>query len=134
MERAEGLMPPLSRMVGSAASAYRRIDLDARIEASSGEALTVICLEEAVAALGQALLAIERSPERTPHEPLARAHGIAMWLARSVAPDNPLKAAMTQFYGGLAAAIARNRARASMAEIRQVREDFADLLGAATAA
>lgn len=124
-------MKPISN---SAANAYRRIDLDARIEASSGEALTLICLEEAVAALGQALLAIERSPDATPHEPLARAHGIAMWLAQSVAPENPLRSAMTQFYGGLAAAIARNRAQASSAELRQVREDFTDLLGAAKAA
>ena len=124
-------MIPLSK---SAASTYRRIDLDARIEASSGEDLTLICLEEAVSALGQALIAIRRSPDKTPHEPLARAHSIALWLARSVAPDNPLRAALTQFYGGLAAAIARNRVRASEDELLRVREDFADLLGAAKAA
>lgn len=124
-------MIPLSK---SAASTYRRIDLDARIEASSGEDLTLICLEEAVSALGQALIALQRSPDKTPHEPLARAHGIALWLARSVAPDNPLRVALTQFYGGLAAAIARNRVRASEDELLRVRGDFADLLGAAKAA
>lgn len=124
-------MQPLK---ASAASAYRRIDLDARIEASAGEHLTLICLEEAVASLGQALLALERSPGLTPQEPLARAHGIAMWLARSVAPDNPLKGAMTQFYGGLAATIARNRKEASPSELAQARADFADLLGAAKTA
>lgn len=124
-------MQPLSR---NPASAYRRIDLDARIEASSGENLTLICLEETVAALGQALLALERAPGKVPHEPLARAHGIALWLARSVAPENPLRSAMTLFYGGLAAAISRNRVRASAGELERVREDFADLLAAAKAA
>lgn len=113
------------------AEAYRRVELDARIEASSGEKLTLICLEEAIAALAQALLALERSPDRPPTEPLTRAHGIAVWLARSVAPQNPLYGPMTQFYGGLAAAISRNMRQASMAELAQVREDFADLLAAA---
>ena len=42
-----------------AANAYRRVDLDARIEASTGEDLTRICLEEAVTSLGQAIAAIE---------------------------------------------------------------------------
>ncbi|WP_416229029.1 flagellar protein FliS [Qipengyuania sp. ASV99] len=115
------------------AQAYRRVDLDARIEASTGEKLTLICLEEAISALAQALLALERGRDRSPTEPLSRAHGIAMWLARSVAPQNPLYGPMTQFYGGLAAAIARNMQQASLEELAQVREDFADLLAAAKA-
>ncbi|MEP3422214.1 MAG: hypothetical protein ABJN35_10805 [Erythrobacter sp.] len=115
----------------AAEAAYRRVDLDARIEASSGENLTIICLEEAVSALSQGLLVLDREPDRTPTEPLARAHGIALWLARSVAPDNPLHAAMVQFYGGLATTIMRNMRRTSVAELIQVRDDFSDLLHAA---
>lgn len=114
-----------------AADVYRRVDLDARIEASSGQDLTLICLEEAVAALNQALLALERHPAVTPTAALARAQGIAVWLTRSVAPENPLHGAMTQFYGGLASTIARNMGRASVQEVAQARDDFADLLGAA---
>ncbi len=116
-----------------AEAAYRRVDLDARIEASSSENLTIICLEETVAALGQALLMLEREADRIPGEPLARAHGIALWLARSVAPENPLYSAMTQFYGGLAAAIMGNMRRASIGELTQIRDDFADVLTAAKA-
>ena len=123
-------MQPLAK---NAASTYRRVDLDARIEASSPRDLTLICLEEAVSALGLALVALERDPARPPQEPLARAHGIAMWLARGVAPDNPLRASLMQFYGGLAATIARNRTRASFAELAQVRDDFADVMAAAKA-
>ena len=124
----------MQRLSEKAASAYRRIDLDARIEASSGEDLTLICLEEAVAALGQALHALERSPDQVPHDALARAHGIAMWLARSVAPENPMRTAMVQFYGGLAATITQNRTTPSVRELAQARTDYADLLEAVRSA
>ena len=117
-----------------AEATYRRVDLDARIEASSSENLTIICLEEAVSALGQALLVLEKQPDRMPGEPLARAHGIALWLAGSVAPENPLRDPMIQFYGGLAVTIMRNMRQASFGELAQVRNDFADLLGAAKTA
>ncbi len=116
------------------AAAYRRVDLDARIEASSREHLTLICLEEAVAALAQALLALEREPDRVPSEPLARAQGIAVWLARSVAPENPLYEPMKQFYGGIARTLTRNMRRAYFGELSQVREHFTDLLDAVKAA
>ena len=113
------------------AAAYRRVDLDARIEASASDELTRICLEEAVSALGQAVLALESEPRRAPHEALSRAHGIALWLARSVAADNPLREPLTQFYGGLAATIQRNIAEPQIEQISQARGDFADLFEAA---
>ena len=112
------------------ANVYRRVDMDARIEASANEDLTRICLEEAAAALGQALIALERSPETPPRQPLTRAHGIAIYLARSVAPENPMRRALVQFYGGLADTIGRNMREAHYAEISQARGDFQDLLGA----
>ena len=123
-------MMPFSQ---GAANAYRKIDLDARIEASSGEDLTRICLEEAVASLGQAIAAIENRPGQIPREPLSRAHGIAIWLARSVAADNPLSGALTQFYGGVAETIARSLTRASPLELARTRDDLNDLLRAAQA-
>ena len=116
---------------GGAATAYRRVDLDARIEASSGEDLTRICLEEAVASLGQAVVAIEHKPDQVPHQPLSRAHSIAIWLARSVTPENPLSSALTQFYGGVAATIARNMTRSSLLELASARNDLRDVLDAA---
>ncbi|MEE4204903.1 MAG: hypothetical protein V2I39_01335 [Erythrobacter sp.] len=117
----------------NAQAAYRRVDVDARIEAARGSELTRICLEEVVAALGQALVALERRPGVNPREALARAHGIALWLARSVDPDNPLSGALVQFYGGLAGQIRRNMVRAVVAEIEAAKGDFADLLEAARA-
>lgn len=114
----------------SPAAAYRRVDIDARIEASASADLTRICLEEAVAALGQALIALERAPASVPREGLARAHGIAIYLARSVALENPMRRALVQFYGGLADTIGRNLVEARFAEIAQVRDDFRDVLNA----
>ncbi|NQX93505.1 MAG: hypothetical protein HRT64_01005 [Erythrobacter sp.] len=112
------------------AAAYRQVDLDARIEASASDDLTRICLEEAAGALGQALMALDRAPETPPREALTRAHGIALYLARSVAPDNPMRQALVQFYGGLADTIGRNMLHPRFGEIAQAREDFEDLLGA----
>jgi hypothetical protein len=113
------------------ATAYRRVELDARIEAAGAADLTRICLEEAVAALGQVLAALKRQPERAPREPLLRAQTIAVWLASSVHPAHPLRVSLTQFYGGQAAAIGRCVATPDAAMLAQVRGDFLDLLAAA---
>lgn len=115
-------------------AAYRRVDLDARIETARGADLTRICLEEVVAALGQALAALRRKPNAPPREALSRAHGIALWLARSVDAGHPLHAQLVQFYGGLASLIRRNMVRPALGEIEQARRDFADLLAAAGSA
>ena len=120
----------MHQLNASPAAVYRRVDVDARIEASDSEDLTRICLEEATAALGQALIALERAPAKPPREGLTRAYGIAVYLARSVAPDNPMRAALVQFYGGLADTIGRNLRQARFAEIAQARDDFSDVLKA----
>ncbi len=112
------------------AAAYRKVDLDARIEASGGDDLTRICLEEAVTALRQAELACAAGGSAA-RDPLSRAHGITLWLCRGVASDNPLREALVQFYGGLAAQIRRNLAQPILDEIVAVRGDLNDLLQAA---
>lgn len=111
----------------NASAAYRRVDLDARIEASGGEELTRICLEEAVSALRRAERIADLGGAR---EPLSRAHAIALWLCRGVEEKNPLRDALIKFYGGLAAIIRRNMAQPNIPEIAQVRADFDDLLQA----
>lgn len=116
-----------------AASTYRRIDLDARIEAASGADLTRICLEEAVSALGLAMRSLEQKPGIVPRHPLSRAQAIALFLARSVDPGNPLRSALTQFYGGIASTIGNNLKQPSIIDIREARRDLEDLLQAARA-
>lgn len=115
------------------ADAYRRVELDARIEASGGRELAVICLEEAIAALGTGLAALERAPGKVPREALLRAHGIALWLAHSADPAHPLHASLVQFYGAVAARIGRNLAHPRRGELAGVRADLADVLAAARA-
>jgi flagellin-specific chaperone FliS len=113
------------------AAAYRRVDLDARIEAAGAADLTRICLQEAVAALGQALAALDRQPGQVPNEPLSRAQVIVLWLAGSVDPGHSLRTSLVQFYGGQAAAIRRCLKAPDASLIAQLRGDLADVLEAA---
>ena len=84
------------------AAAYRRVALEARIEASGGADLTRICLEECEAAIAQAHGAVVRGSSAG-RDHLVRAQTIMLWLAKSVAPGHPLGASLKAFYGGLAA-------------------------------
>lgn len=112
------------------AAAYRRVALEARIEASGGADLTRICLEEAQAALGQALIALDRS--QTPsRQALERAQTIMLWLSRSVAPEHPLGASLRAFYGGLAGQIGANILQADAGVLASIHRDIRDLLEAA---
>jgi flagellin-specific chaperone FliS len=122
------------------AAAYRRVALEARIEASGGADLTRICLEEALGALGQALIVLERSEQdrqgvramsSAGHPPLVRAQSILLWLARSVAPEHPLGASLKAFYGGLAAQIGGQILQPDARRIEEIRSDIRDLLEAA---
>lgn len=113
------------------AAAYRRVELNARIETSSTADLTRICLEEAAACLGQALIALERQPDVVPQEPLLRAQVIAIWLARSVKPDHPLCESLIVFYGGIVQQISGSLVHARPDEIARMRGDLLDILAAA---
>lgn len=112
------------------AAAYRRVTLDARIEASGSADLTRICLDEAQAALGQALIVLDRGLT-PPREPLMRAQTIMVWLAQSVAPGHPLGASLKAFYGGLASQIGANLLQADAGSIEQIKNDIKDILDAA---
>jgi flagellin-specific chaperone FliS len=121
------MMHMLSR---NPAAAYRRVALEARIEASGSADLTRICLEEAQAALGQALIALDRSLT-PPREPLTRAQTIMLWLAQSVAPGHPLGSSLKAFYGGLAGQIGANLLQADAASLARIQSDIRDILQAA---
>jgi hypothetical protein len=112
------------------AAAYRRVALDARIEASGSADLTRICLEEAQAALGHALIALERGAP-PPREALTRAQTIMVWLARSVAPGHPLGPSLKAFYGGLAGQIGGQILQADAGVLGRIRSDISDVIEAA---
>jgi hypothetical protein len=112
------------------AAAYRRVALEARIEAAGSADLTRICLEEAQAALGHALSALERT-RVPPREPLIRAQTILVWLAQSVAPDHPMHGPLKAFYGGLVSQIGANLQKADAVSLAALRNDIRDVLEAA---
>jgi len=123
------------------AAAYRRVALEARIEASGSADLTRICLEEAYTALGQALRAVEQPLpacseviprySRGYRDALSRAQTILLWLAQSVAPGHPLGASLTAFYGGLARQIGANCLQADARSLAEIQSDIRDILAAA---
>ncbi|MBA4768420.1 MAG: hypothetical protein H2049_12430 [Porphyrobacter sp.] len=113
------------------AAAYRRVALDARIEASGSGDLTRICLEEAQAALAQAYGAVVRGSSAG-REPLVRAQTIMVWLARSVAPGHPLGPSLKAFYGGLAGQVGKQIQQADAQRLEEIRKDINDLLEAAS--
>ena len=112
------------------AAAYRRVALEARIEASTGADLTRVCLEEALIALGQAHGGVMRG-SLSVREPLVRAQTIMLWLARSVAVGHPLAESLRAFYGGLASQIGANLQHADPDAITAIRNDISDILEAA---
>ena len=112
------------------ATTYRRVELDARIEASAGADLTRICLDESLTGLGQVLAALERGLP-PPRDPLVRAQSIMVWLATSVAKGHPLEASLKAFYGGLAQQIGANIQQADAASLRNIIIDISDLRTAA---
>lgn len=112
------------------AAAYRRVALEARIEASDSADLTRICLEEARSALAQARGAVVRGSS-TGREPLMRAQTILLWLARSVAPEHPLGTTLKAFYGGLATQIGAQVQQADIRRIDEISSDISDVLEAA---
>jgi len=112
------------------AAAYRRVALEARVEASGSADLTRICLEEACAALAHALIALDRASP-PPSEALNRAQTIMLWLAQSVASEHPLRDSLKAFYGGLAAQVGANILQPRAAELERIRSDIMDLLRAA---
>jgi flagellin-specific chaperone FliS len=112
------------------ATAYRRVALEARIEASGSADLTRICLEEAAAAVAQAKLVLPRSSTGY-REPLTRAQTIMVWLAQSVAPEHPLRASLKAFYGGLASQIGAQIQHADAHTLEAIRNDINEVLEAA---
>lgn len=112
------------------AAAYRRVALEARIEASGGADLTRICLEECEAAIAQAHGAVVRGSSGC-RDHLVRAQTIMLWLAQSVAPGHPLGASLKVFYGGLAAQTGAQILQPDAAALENIKSDIRDLLEAA---
>jgi flagellin-specific chaperone FliS len=87
------------------AEAYRRIELDARVEGADGIGLTVLCLERALAEITHADLAHRRADRKQRTEALTRAAAAVTGLERGVSADNPLCEPLRHLYGSAARAL-----------------------------
>lgn len=107
------------------ATTYRRVEFDARIEGSDGAALTRLCLERAIAEIARA----RSAPDRTTRaDALASAGAALLALVEGVAPDNPLRRPLLEFYGGVRARVLGSLAKPDDAALAQAGRDLADVL------
>ncbi|WP_324262759.1 flagellin [Altererythrobacter sp. H2] len=107
------------------ATAYRRVDLDARIEGSDGAGLTRLCLERAIAALARARTQDGRAQRAGA---LEQAGSALIALLGGVASDNPLRSALVQFYGGARADVMASLTRFDPERLAGIERDLADVL------
>lgn len=107
------------------AATYRRVEFDARVEGSDGVGLTRLCLERAVGALNQACASRCRA---TRADALGQAGAALLALREGVAPDNPLRTPLVQFYGSARAAVMASVARFDEARLEAVERDLVDVL------
>jgi flagellar protein FliS len=107
--------------------AYRRSAFDARVHGSDTAALVQLCLEQAIAGLGGALLAHERGEPGLRSQGLTRALTAITALDMGVDRNAALAAALLQVYGA-----ARREVLASVTDfqperLRAVRSDFVEI-------
>ena len=79
--------------------AYQRCAFDARVKGADASALVGLCLEQAIAALGGALLAQERNEPVRRNRALSRALTALTALDMGVDRAAPLADALLQLYG-----------------------------------
>lgn len=113
------------QVIDDPATAYRRVALDARVEGSDGAELTRLCLEQALAEIARARGATDLS-RRT--DALTRGAAALLALQEGVAPANPLRRALVQFYGGVRASLLGAIRAPGNAELAQAERDLAEVL------
>lgn len=110
--------------------AYRKVELDARIEGSDGEGLAKICLEAVIQSLDRACIAHSRGKAIMRNEALTRANMIILGMERALDPANPLSGAIREFYGGAKFTIAGAISDFDGPAISRLRDDFDEILSA----
>ncbi|XUU60721.1 flagellar protein FliS [Erythrobacter sp. HA6-11] len=116
------------------AEAYRRVELDARIEGSNGTKLTQICLEAVVQALAGAHAAAKRDDRMGLADALSRAGQIILGLERAVDPANPMSATLREFYSAASLQVRQITIRYDENMLVTLRQDFIEVMDAMDAA
>ena len=111
----------------SPGDAYRRVDLDARIEGSSEADLGDICLEAIVNALRQAIIAGRSGNTALRSAALVRANAIVLGLERSIDTDLAIGEALKSFYQGASAIILASCREYAEEDIARLRDDISEI-------
>lgn len=109
---------------------YTRVDLDARIEGSSGAELTGICFDALIGALGRAAHAAGRGDRRDSVSCLARAATVLGSLQRSVDEQAEMGGVLIDFYGSISARLRELMKQPVETEIAALRVDVSEVAAA----
>jgi len=108
--------------------AYRRSEIDARVEGGTDPADIVrLCLEQAIGALGLAIIAHERHDPAVRSKALTRALSAVTALDMGVDRSAPLAQALLQIYGAERKAILDSVVGFDRQQLASVRQDFVDI-------
>ena len=107
--------------------AYRRSAFDARVHGGDTAALVQLCLEQAIAGLGGALVANERNHLGLRSQGLTRALTAITALDMGVDRSAPLAAALLQVYGAARREVLASVTDFQPARLEAVRRDFVEI-------
>lgn len=107
--------------------AYRRSAFDARVQGGDTAALVQLCLEQAIAGFGGALVAHERGEWAARSKALTRALTAVTALEMGVDHSAPLAGALLQIYGGARQAVLDSVVAFDRESLARVRQDFIDI-------
>lgn len=108
--------------------AYRRVELDARVEGADGVELTRLCLERALGELDRARRAYGRRDHPTQSDALTRAGASLSALAAGVEHSNPLREPLLHLYGSAEAAVRMANVQFQEDVLIRVQTDLRDIL------
>ena len=107
--------------------AYRRVEVDARVQGASQGELVVVCMDEVVMALGSAMLADARGNNTLKSRSLTRAISALFALEMGVQADNPMAGVLLQLFQSARHTVLASVAAFEPERIRDIRADFREV-------
>lgn len=118
----------------SPSEAYRRVDFDARVEASDPRQLVTLCCEQVVASLGSAIFAASRGDNAHKSQSLTRALAALTALELGVSGDDAMARALRQLYGAARRTVLDCALRFDSGKLELITRDFREIGAALQAA
>lgn len=107
--------------------AYRRVDIDARVEGASPAELVHLCYDQIVLSLGSAIEAAQRQDNAAKSHWLTRALSALFALEMGVSGTMPMAGALLQLYRSARTAILDGVQEFDAARLKAVRDDFIEI-------